>query len=223
MAMERIVDDPAAAADAIAAGGLLDRHCLHMVLDLPGFSRRQVGAVGRDTTHSLPRGFAIAPMSPDRAREYGSVIARAYPAAHPDHEPTDSDPESAGQAVLDIMAGLVMGPWIAAASVHISDQTGRIVGHILISETTSHGAGVAGPFVTDICVDPAAARSGLGGALLAESAWRLAEIGWPVVTLVVTVGNPAQRLYERQGFRVVAESWRIETQTEQPSKSPVPT
>ncbi len=201
MAVQRIVDDPAAAAASIASGGHLHRHAVVMVLDLTLASPEP----------PVIDGFSIAPANPDRAIEYGEVVTRAYPPDHPDHEPSDRDSASAAQAVLDVMRGETMGPWITGASLHVADHTDRIVGQILITETTASGTVVAGPFVTDVCVDPAVAGHGLGTALLATSAGRLADLGWSTLTLVVTVGNPAQHVYERLGFRVTSESWRIET------------
>ncbi len=201
MTVERIVDDPAAAATAIASGGRLMRHSVVMVLD-PALAA---------PAPLVSDGFSIAPMSPDRVMEYGAVVARAYPPEHPDHEPADANPESAAQAVLEVMRGEAMGPWMAGASLHVADHTDRIVGVVLVTETTASGTCVARPFVTDICVDPAVAGQRLGSALLAASAGLLADLGWTTLTLVVTVGNPAQRVYERLGFRVASESWRIET------------
>lgn len=201
MAVERIVDDPAAAAVAIASGGRLDRHSVVMVLDLAPASRAA----------QVTDGFSIAPMTPDRAIEYGDVVTRAYPPEHPDHEPADSEPASAAAAVLDVMRGAAIGHWIADASLHVADHTDRVVGFVLVTETTAGSTFPAGPFVTDICVSPAVAGHGLGSALLAASADRLADLGWSTLALVVTVGNPAQHVYERLGFGVTAESWRIET------------
>ncbi len=201
MTVERIVDDPAAAAASIASGGRLERHSVAMVLDLA-----QASPVLLVIT-----GFSIAPMNLDRVIEYGEVVGRAYPPEHLDHESADSDPDSAAQEIIDVIRGETMGPWIAGASLHVADHNDRIVGQILVNETTASGKSVARPFVTDICVDPAAAGHGLGTALLAASAAHLADLGWSTLALVVTVGNPAQRVYERLGFRVIAESWQIET------------
>jgi GNAT superfamily N-acetyltransferase len=201
MAVERIVDDPAAAAALIASGGRLERHSVQMVLDLVPSSPAPLAV----------NGFSIAPMSPDRVAEYGGVVSRAYPPEHPDHELADSDAGSAAQGILDVVRGESMGPWIAGASLHVTDHSDRIVGLILITETTASGTSVARPFVTDICVDPAEAGHGLGTALLSASARHVADLGWSTLSLAVTVGNPAQRVYERFGFRVSSESWRIET------------
>lgn len=201
MAVERIVDDPSAAAASMAAGGRLERHSIEMVLDLAQPSPAPLVADG----------FSVAPMNPDRAAEYGGVVSRAYPPEHPDHEPADSDAGSAAQGILDVIRGESMGPWIAGASLHIADHNDRVIGLILVNETTASGTSVARPFVTDICVDPAKAGHGLGTALLAASAGRVADLGWSTLTLAVTVGNPARRVYERLGFRVSSEAWRIET------------
>lgn len=88
------------------------------------------------------------------------------------------------------MRGETMGPWIAGASLHVAHHTDRIVGQILVNETTANGMILAGPFVTDLCVKPAVAGHGIGSALLTASACRLADLGWSTLTLVVTVGNP---------------------------------
>lgn len=201
MSVERIIDDPAAAAALIASGGRLERHSLVMERDLARAS----------AAPSAIRGFSIAPMSPGRAREYGEVVGRAYPPEHLDHEPTDLDPDSAARAILELMRGETLGPWIAAASLHLADHNDRIAGQIVVNESAASDTSEAGPFVTDICVDPAFAGRGLGTALLAASAGLLTDLGWSTMALAVTVGNPARRMYERSGFRVIAESWRIET------------
>ena len=51
-------------------------------------------------------------------------------------------------------------------------------------------------------VAPEWRNRGLGTALIIRTANRLAAEGATEWTLAVTVGNPAQRLYERLGFRV---------------------
>ncbi len=199
MVVKRIVDDRAGAAALIAARGSLQRHAFVMER---GLSPAPTPAIA---------GFSISAAQPDRAREYAAVVARAYPPEHIDHEPADSDTAAAAQEILDVMRGESMGPWIADASLHVADLDDRIVGQILVNDTMVSGMSAAGPFVTDICVDPSVSGHALGTGLLATSAARLAGLGWSTMTLVVTVGNPAQRLYERSGFRTIAETWRIQT------------
>jgi ribosomal protein S18 acetylase RimI-like enzyme len=200
MAVERIVDDPARAAAVIAAGGELGRHSVVMVLDL---------ADARPLPSSAA-GFRIDSMDAARVAEYGDVVVRAYPPEHPDHEPSDADPAAASDGLARYLRGEEIGPWVADASLHVTDRDRRVVGLILVNETTATESFDAGPFVTDLCVDPAVAGNGIGRALLIASARRLADLGWSKMILVVTVGNPAQHIYERLGFRVFAESWRFE-------------
>jgi ribosomal protein S18 acetylase RimI-like enzyme len=201
MAVERILDDPERAAAAIAAGGRLERHSVVMVIDTAEVA----------PSRPMTGGFSIAPMDAALAGEYGEVVTRAYPPEHPDHEPADADPAAAARTLLQYVRGESIGPWIAGASLHVTDPAGRVVGVLLVNESVATEAFAAGPFVTDVCVDPVAAGHGIGTALLAGCARRLAEMGWATLTLVVTVGNPAQRVYERLGFRVTAESWRVVT------------
>ncbi len=200
MAVERILDDPARAAALIAAGGRLDRHSVIMVLD------------PADAPPSTPlvAGFSIGSMDAAHVSEYGEVISRAYPPEHTDHEPGDADPAVVAVSLERYLRGDEIGPWIGEASLHVTDPSDRIVGLILVNETGASEAFEAGPFVTDLCVDPAAGGNGIGRALIVESANRLAAAARPNMTLVVTVGNPARRVYERLGFRVSGESWRIE-------------
>ncbi len=52
---------------------------------------------------------------------------------------------------------------------------------------------------------PAAKRSGLAGKLITASAYALRTLGYDQLMLVVTCGNdPAERLYERLGFREIS-------------------
>lgn len=198
MTVVRIVDDADRSATTIAAGGVLERHSVVMVCDL-----------ARTSPVQPPAGFTIAHMEATRVREYGEVVMRAYPPEHPDHEPADADPEATAEVFLQFLRGEEIGLWIADASLHATDAYDRVVGALLINETAAGDAIPAGPFVTNVCVDPQWAGHGLGSTLLTAAIARLAELGWEHLSLVVTVGNPAQRVYERLGFRVVAESWRI--------------
>ena len=68
-------------------------------------------------------------------------------------------------------------------------------------------AGFAQAIYEDYLRDPALVapewrNRGVGTALIVRSGNRLAARGATEWTLAVTVGNPAQRLYERLGFRV---------------------
>lgn len=58
--------------------------------------------------------------------------------------------------------------------------------------------------VLDICLVPDARRKGVGRWLLGTVLENADRLGAPV-TLHVALGNPARRLYERLGFRVVEQ------------------
>src|SRR5215213_7172356 len=65
--------------------------------------------------------------------------------------------------------------------------------------------GDPGPGTPPACVrfvSPEWRNRGVGTALVIRSGNRLSAMGATEWTLAVTVGNPAQRLYERVGFRV---------------------
>ena len=48
-------------------------------------------------------------------------------------------------------------------------------------------------------------RAGIGGALLARAAAALVAAERPTLGLAVTIGNPAQRLYESLGFATLQD------------------
>jgi ribosomal protein S18 acetylase RimI-like enzyme len=58
--------------------------------------------------------------------------------------------------------------------------------------------------VLDICLVPEMRGNGIGSWLLENVVEQAARLAAPV-TLHVAVGNPARRLYERIGFRVVTQ------------------
>jgi ribosomal protein S18 acetylase RimI-like enzyme len=84
--------------------------------------------------------------------------------------------------------------WDASLLAHTSDE--ECVGTTLVTADRGH------LLIAFALVAPQWRNQGLGTALLVRSGNRLAAKGATHWTLVVTVGNPAQRLYERLGFRV---------------------
>ncbi len=57
-------------------------------------------------------------------------------------------------------------------------------------------------YVSEIDVDASARGQGVGGALLDWAEREATRLGRPSMTLRVTIGNPAERLYARKGFFV---------------------
>ncbi len=194
-----VIDDPARARMLVDGGAVLERHSLRMVLDLT----RPVGIV--EPVASV----AIEPISIARLHDYASVMCRAYAGDHPDHEPGDDDP-SVAAAVLDgYLRGDDLGPLIGTASMQAATSAGEVIGAIIVSEFAPGNAAPRGPWVTDLFVDPSWAGRGIGAAIVVRSVAELAERGDRALGLAVTVGNPAQRLYDRLGFTVVHELWRF--------------
>lgn len=197
--MTELVDDPVAARARLAAGDVLQRHYVRMVLDLT-----------RPLAHApVPPGFTVAAAGAEHLADYGRVVSAAYGAGHIDHEPADDDPASAAQVIAGYLAGDEPGPWIAAASCHAVGPDGEIAGVLVVSAYTP-GGGELRPWITDLTVDPRWAGRGVGAALVTAAAARLIERGDASVGLAVTVGNPARRLYERIGFRRAHEVWRFQ-------------
>ena len=180
-------------------GGVLARHSLVMTLDLTG---RLPAAPA-----SVP--VSIGPMASTRTAQYGAVLCRAYPPDHPDHESGDADPRAAASTIESYLRGEQVGAWIPDASLEATDQGGRVMGVIVISQIEASLAFAGGPWITDVFVDPEFAGLGIGGALIAQAATLLATQGRPTLGLAVTASSPARRLYERMGFVTRHEIWRI--------------
>ena len=125
-----------------------------------------------------PPGLEFAPA--DRA---GADLLDAYHAAHQPGHPDLVEGEDVA-AHLDSIRPL-------DCSGLAVDRDGRVVAAILVADTEE------GPWVSELFRDPA--HRGAGRALLAR-ALALAD-GLPSLKLVVTVGNPAERLYQELGFR----------------------
>ncbi len=83
----------------------------------------------------MAAGFSYVTMDAGRVAEYGELVGRAYPPSHPDHERADADPASASGAFARYLSGDQIGPWIAEASLHVTDRAGRVVGLVLVNET----------------------------------------------------------------------------------------
>lgn len=84
----------------------------------------------------------------------------------------------------------------------VAEQSGNLVGHVLLTERTvqtAEGACTA-LYLSPLCVRPDQCGQGIGGALLTEACTRASEMGYHAAFLV---GDPAY--YSRFGFRPVTE------------------
>jgi len=104
-------------------------------------------------------------------------------------------------------------PW--SANSFRSELTTNPAAYLLVAEQTVDGgrriAGYAGYWLvvdeahlSTLAVDPGSRRRGLGERILREAMRQAARQGAEMMTLEVRVSNdPARRLYEKYGFRVV--------------------
>lgn len=97
-----------------------------------------------------------------------------------------------------LVDALRAGGGLSLSLVAVDDGTGAIVGHVAFSPvvvTRPDGTCATGVGLAPMAVAPDRQRAGIGGALIAEGARRLAARGVP---FCVVVGHPAY--YPRHGF-----------------------
>jgi ribosomal protein S18 acetylase RimI-like enzyme len=104
-------------------------------------------------------------------------------------------PERAADELAGMLSGELVGALLGCSRLAV-DGGGAVVGGCLVNDV----AGTA--FVTNVFRDPARSPAGTGAALLASMLSAAAADGVERITLVVTEGNPARRIYDRFGFAV---------------------
>jgi GNAT superfamily N-acetyltransferase len=146
----------------------------------------------------LPSGVAVRTLTPEDTRRLATLMIVAYAGTVDDH---GQPPESAeAEAQRTIAGGYGEVQWDASLLAHTADD--GAVGTTVVTRDRGH------LLLAFALVVPKWRNRGLGTALVIRSRNRLAAKGETEWTLAVTVGNPAQRLYERLGFRV-DESLRL--------------
>lgn len=147
----------------------------------------------------------------DRARAMGMVIARmeGMPAGRRGLENTVLA-ELHGETVGIVHAGSEPGgfkitPAVALAAMRIFGPLGAVR---LLPRVRARGRVDIPPpagayLVGELDVDPRYRNRGIGGALLDRAEAQAHAGGYRQMSLVTTTINPARRLYERHGFRVV--------------------
>ncbi|HEX5016748.1 MAG TPA: GNAT family N-acetyltransferase [Actinomycetes bacterium] len=174
-----------------------------MFLDLTSWS-------GAASDSARPRREVIdykpAPITPDTVVSSALVdlIRRAYPPGHPDEE-LGSDAEIVAD-VSGALHGSRMGPLMSESRLAV--ESGRPVGMALLNRVVGQ-APTGGPWLTDICRDPDERYTGLGRALLHDVLRDCQAQGEPTLSLAVTHGNSARRLYESVGFVTAADTHKL--------------
>jgi GNAT superfamily N-acetyltransferase len=99
------------------------------------------------------------------------------------------------------------GSVLGAPSRLARGADGSIVGAVVVAAMPASDSWTGDPWIPEVFVVPESQGRGLGGALLAHAMQACADAGYKRLGLTATRGNPAQRLYERCGFRTIRSTW----------------
>jgi GNAT superfamily N-acetyltransferase len=178
----RIAGDEALGRELIAAGGQPLRHAHLMSHDL----------TERPALPEVP-GYRLTEVDRPAADLMDAFFA-AYAPGHPDHRAETY--ERAHAAIDGYIKGSEFGPLLRGSGLAVSPD-GAVAGAMLIG-TLPGDPPLNGPWIIEVFRHPA--HPGVGRALI-ERALAIADVS--ALGLMVTEGNPARRLYERLGFRLV--------------------
>ncbi|RAG82987.1 hypothetical protein DN069_24880 [Streptacidiphilus pinicola] len=179
------------------------RYAHHYVWD---FARRAPDPAWSEP--ALPPDLTLVPPEEVSPRRLHRVHRRAYPRTHPDHPAGDFD------RLTQLVGGALFGGLLGGSAVALRGR--RPVAGIMIGQENGDSSlaasvlpraghsvadlALSGPAVVDIFRDPDDAPPGLGALLLRRALALTAKEGEPSLSLTVTEGNPARRVYERTGF-----------------------
>ncbi|MEU1286204.1 GNAT family N-acetyltransferase [Kitasatospora sp. NPDC005856] len=139
----------------------------------------------------LREGLRAVPC--DRApEEVFEAWRAAFAPGHVDHYPV-SDAESLTERLTPLLEGKVIGP-VLPSSLLAVDAEDRVVAGLILTDRDGL------PWVADVFRHPERGYRGLGADLLRRTLGDAAARGHADVTLVVSEGNPARRVYESLGF-----------------------
>jgi GNAT superfamily N-acetyltransferase len=178
----RIAGDEALGRELVAAGGQPLRHAHLMSHDLSE----------RPALPDVP-GYRLTEVDRPAADLMDAFLA-AYPPGHPDHRAETY--ERAHAAIDGYVRGHEFGPLLRGSGLAVAPD-GAVAGAMLIGALPGDPP-LNGPWIIEVFRHPA--HPGVGRALI-ERALAIADV--PALGLMVTDGNPARRLYERVGFRLV--------------------
>jgi GNAT superfamily N-acetyltransferase len=198
--------DPRLADELVSRGATQTRHSHVMTVSLRGITEPATRERNRAVLEVDPE-WKVSAITPGFRFDPSVVtlMRRAYPKDHPDAE-TGDDSE-----ILDDLHrrsdGERLGP-LLPGSFLVEDRS-RAVGLIIVSRVPGV-APFGGPWVSDVCRDPLAMYKGLGTALLVRAMNALSTNGETDLSLAVTVGNPAEQVYEALGFAIALTSRKVE-------------
>jgi ribosomal protein S18 acetylase RimI-like enzyme len=145
----------------------------------------------RSAEPALPMGVVVRRLRPDDASALGSLMVSAYAGTVDDHgQPPECHASEARRTIAGEYGAM---EWDSSLLATLDRQ---LIGATVVTLDRAH------LLLAFALVSPEWRNRGLGTALVIRSGNRLSAMGATEWTLAVTVGNPAQRLYERVGFRV---------------------
>ena len=158
-----------------------------MVVEVSDVVRTRVAPVSRVT---------LRPLHATDGAALGALIWGAYRGTV--DEDDYNEPSDAMDDATQTFAGQ-WGPLIdeACLAATVDDD---LVAAVVVVRDAAHDMI---PLLAYVLTNPLWQRRGIGSWLIVESVVALAALEIPQVHLAVTRGNPAQRLYERLGFRTV--------------------
>ncbi|MEK7795036.1 MAG: GNAT family N-acetyltransferase [Candidatus Hydrogenedentota bacterium] len=184
--------------DAILFGETDVRDAFHRA----GFRRIPRALLSRECSDAIEGKTSsgiVTPLSVTQRPLAASLIVRVY-ADHPDRAlHRDLADATRAQRFLDNVASGAYGAADDATLIGIADR-GELVG-VLVGCESPAGVG----FILQVAVDPARQYQGYGRALIGHFARHCSRRGLDRLALGVTLGNPAERLYARLGFRRIRE------------------
>lgn len=149
-----------------------------------------------------PEGTTVVPVrgiDPDLA----DAMEAAYPPGHPDREAH----ESPTHALREILTGAALGPLLPCSRTLLAAD-GRACAGSLVTDRPGEPPW-AGPWLTELHRHPERAPRGAGRFLLRRSMAAAAADGLAALSLVVTEGNPARRLYDDLGLRRITSTVNV--------------
>ncbi|MEO8105985.1 MAG: GNAT family N-acetyltransferase [Actinomycetes bacterium] len=189
-------------ADALVRRGATPtRHFSLMSVDLRSIDLEEHSAEGQLLRSlSVRRLRSEDPIPP----EVVPLVRSAYPPGHADEE-HGSDEDIIGD-IQRAQSGGRLGPLMDQSAFFFDAE--RLVAMLLINRVPG-AAPLGGPWVTDVCRAPDSKYAGLGRTMLLRLMRLLIDNGEAALSLAVTEGNPARRLYEALGFTVVATTRKV--------------
>jgi GNAT superfamily N-acetyltransferase len=121
----------------------------------------------------------------------------AYPITHPDHFAGDDE-----TALRVRLVAQLSGSPLLSLSTLVTDDAGDVVAAVLVNDMDSEPPR-HDPWLVDLFRRPDPVYTGLGALLLRRVLAHAADAELPTVSVVVTEGIPAQRVFARHGFRGV--------------------